>query len=371
MREAQWNPAEGGSVTIQVFHHRGHTLNIERMLQSARAALTHYSQWYGPYPYRLVRIVEHPGPGRGAHADANMIDYPEGFSVLNPLASRDVDLPYHIVAHEIAHQWWGSQLWPASVEGAGVMSESLATYSAMQVLHATRGDEQLQRYLRFVRLEYQNPRSPAMPPLLQAIDSFNNYRKGPLALYALGEYIGHERVRGALRSLLEKHSLTALGLDRPFDSAAQPVAERKPLPTTLDLYRELKAATPESSHWLLHDLFETNTFWTLEGREAVAEQIASGKWQLTLTVRARKSVMDTQGVETEVPMDDWIEIGVYAPEEGNDTKQPLVQKHRIRTGEQTLTMTVPRQPRRAGIDPRYLMMDWNMADNVKVVKIGR
>ena len=372
VREAQWNPSKDGNVTIQIFHHPAHTLNIERMLQSAQAALSHYTQWYGPYPYRHVRIVEHPGPGRGAHADANMIDYPEGFSLLNPLASRDVDLPYHIIAHEIAHQWWGSQLWPAYVEGAGVLVETLATYSAMQVLNETLGAEHLQRYLRFVRLEYQNPRSPAMPPLLQAIDGFNNYRKGPLALYALGEYIGQERVRDALRSLLEKHSLTALGLDRPFDSHGQPIASGKPLPTTLDLYRELKAATPESSHWLLHDLFEKNTFWALEGREASAEQTASGEWQLTMTVRARKVVMDTQGVETEVPMDDWIEIGVFAPEEGDDTRLPqFVHKHRIRTGEQTLTMTVPKQPLRAGIDPRYLMMDWNMGDNVKEVRSGR
>ena len=109
--------------------------------------------------------------------------------------------------------------------------------------------------------------------------------------------------------------MTALGLDRPFDSHGQPIAAGKPLPTTLDLYRELKAATPESSQWLLHDLFEKNTFWALEGREASAEQTAFGEWQLTMTVRARKFVMDTQGVETEVPMDDWIEIGVYALEE--------------------------------------------------------
>ena len=141
------------------------------------------------------------------------------------------------------------------------------------------------------------------------------------------------------------------------------------LPTTLDLYRELKAVTPESSQWLLHDLFEKNTFWALEGRDAWAEQTASGEWQLTMTVRARKFLIDTQGVETEVPMDDWIEIGVYTAEEGNDTRLPqFVQKHRIRTGEHTLTMTVPKKPLRAGIDARYLMMDWNMEDNVTEVR---
>jgi ABC-2 type transport system permease protein len=204
--------------------------------------LSYYSKHFGPYPFRHVRIIEHPGPGKGMHADANMIDYQEGFSLLNPRPERDVDLPYHIVAHEIAHQWWGSQLAPAYVEGAGVLVESLATYSAMLMGHDTLGDEHLRRYLQFVRQEYQNPRSPAMPPLLRAVDGFLNYRKGPLALYALGEYIGQDRVRAALRSLLEKHG------------------PRQGQVTSLDLYRELQAVTPESSQWLLHDLFEKNTF---------------------------------------------------------------------------------------------------------------
>jgi len=350
VREARW-----GDVAIQIFHHPAHTYHLDRTVRSVQAALTHYTQWYGPYPFRHLRIVEHPGPGRGAHVDANTIDYPEGFASLNPKADRDVDLPYHIVAHEVAHQWWGSQLAPALVEGAGVLSETLATYSAMQVLDATLGAEHLNRYLRFVRLEYGNPRSPAMPPLLQAVDGFSNYRKGPLALYALGEYIGQERVRAALRSLLEKHGALAQG---------------KPLPTTLDLYRELKAVTPEAYQSLLHDLFAANTFWELETEGATAEPTPTGEWQVTLPISARKVVIDIKGVETEMAMDDWIEVGVFAPEKGDDTRVPqFVTKHRIRSGEQTIIMTVPRRPERAGIDPRYLLNDWATDDNIESVKI--
>ncbi len=59
-------------------------------------------------------------------------------------------------------------------------------------------------------------------------------------------YIGKERVHEAFRRLLEKHS------------PGEP-----PLPTTLDLYRELKAVTPHVHQTLLHDLFEANTFWEL------------------------------------------------------------------------------------------------------------
>ena len=66
---------------------------------------------------------------------------------------------------------------------------------------------------------------------------------------------------------------------------------------------------------------------------------------MTLDVRARKVVVDEAGVETEVPMDDWVEVGVFG--EG----EPYMQKHRIRSGKQTITVTVPRKPARAGIDP--------------------
>jgi ABC-2 type transport system permease protein len=173
-------------------------------------------------------------------------------------------------------------------------------------------------------------------------------------MYALGAYIGEERVNEALRRLLEKH-----GSGTP------------PLPTSLDLYRELQAVTPDSLQYLLHDLFEANTFWDLETKGATAEETDAGTWQVTLDVRARKVVVDTAGVETAVPMDDWVEIGVFAPaKEGEESGEPLyVQKYRIRSGEQTITVTVPRKPAQAGIDPSYLLIDLETGDNMQDVKI--
>ncbi len=141
------------------------------------------------------------------------------------------------------------------------------------------------------------------------------------------------------------------------------------MPTALDLFRELQAVTPDSLQSLLHDLFEANTFWELKMERATAEQTDAGTWQVTLDVLARKVVVDSAGVETPVPMDDWVEIGVFAPEEGEELGEPLyMQMHRIRSGEQTITVTVPRKPARAGIDP-YHLLDWERADNTEEVKI--
>ena len=51
--------------------------------------------------------------------------------------------------------------------------------------------------------------------------------------------------------------------------------------------------------------------------------------------------------------------------------EPYLQKHRIRSGKQTIAVTVPQKPARAGIDPRHLLSDLGETDdNIKAVKIG-
>ena len=128
----------------------------------------------------------------------------------------------------------------------------------------------------------------------------------------------------------------------------------------------MQAVTPESLQSLLHDLFEQNTFWEFEVQQAKAQQTAAGAWQVTLDVRGRKIVVDEAGIETEVPMDDWIEVGVF------DEGELYLQQHRIGSGKQTITVTVPKKPARAGIDPRHLLSDLGETDkNIKAVELDR
>ena len=161
---------------------------------------------------------------------------------------------------------------------------------------------------------------------------------------------------GALRRMLEQHR-----------------REDAPLATTLDLVRELQAVTPDAFQYLLHDLFEVNTFWALATDQVTAAQTEDGNWQVTLDVQARKVVADEAGVETEAPMNEPVQIGVFAPAaEGEGLGEPLyVQMHRIRAGEQTITVTVPSEPAHAGVDPYHLLIDLEMEDNIEAVQIER
>ena len=178
--------------------------------------------------------------------------------------------------------------------------------------------------------------------------------------FHVSEYVGADRVNGAIRRLIAAH-----------DSADAPLA------TTLDLYSELQAVTPDSLRYLLHDLFEVNTYWKLDTERATAKQTSAGTWEVTLDVRAVKIVADSAGSESILPMDEWVEIGVFAEaERGGELSAPLyVGRRRIHSGEQSIRVTVSRKPALAGIDP-YHLLDWeereddDNIDGVTIVEAG-
>ncbi len=347
VHEERWH-----DVAIQIYHHPGHTANLDRLRRSVRASLDYLSREFGPYPHRHIRLVENPARGMGAHADSTTIEYGQGFALYNPENDpRDLDFPFAVMAHEMAHQWGVPY---AYAEGAGLLTESFAWYAAMGVVEETYGREHLQRLRRFFRQPSPIPPIRQSVPLLRAMDPYAAYRKGPFALFALSEYGSRELVNGAFRRLLEKHR-----------------SEGASLSTSLDLYRDLQAITPDSLQYLLHDLFAANTLWEFETKEASAKQTETGTWQVTLRVRARKVVVDPAGVETDVPMDESVQIGVFAPTtQGADFGETLyLQMHRIRSGEQTITVTVPREPSDAGVDPYHLLIELERFDNVEEVEI--
>jgi hypothetical protein len=172
-------------------------------------------------------------------------------------------------------------------------------------------------------------------------------------MYALREYVGVDRVNMALRAFLKKYRSGAA-----------------PLPTSLDLYRELQVVTPDSLRPLLADLFERNTFWELETERVGAEPVGNNNWRVTLDVRARKVTVDTTDAETELTMDDLIEVGVFADYNRGSNEPLYLRLERIHAGTQRITVTVPGKPARAGIDPRNLLIDVQPHDNVRDVTLG-
>ncbi|HYI08154.1 MAG TPA: M1 family aminopeptidase [Thermoanaerobaculia bacterium] len=339
-------------VGLEIFHHPPHRANLDRMMSGMQSSLDYYTSAFGPYPYREFRIVEVPPYSINGRAFPSALALAEQ-NFITRTGPGVVDLTFFGTAHEVAHQWWGGQVRPAYAKGRGFVSESLANYSAMLVTEKVLGPAEARRVYDFQMNRYLQTRGETGKdvPLLEVDDHPHvSYGKGAVALYTLREHIGAEAVNGALRRFLEKYR-----------------GSGPPYPTSLDLYAELRAVTPPSLYPLLTDLFETMTLWDVKTQSAAARRLPDGKYEVTLEVMAQKLRADGIGRETPTPMNDLLEVGIFAP--GKDDPIYLA-RHRIRSGKQTIRIIVPQKPSRAGLDPYRKLIERERGDNLVDVETG-
>jgi hypothetical protein len=349
VRAERWNDALTGSghdVTLAVYHHPNHDRNLDSFVRSMKASLAYYTTHFGPYDASDLRIVEVPRYHREARAHPNMIALSEGRFIAHTREGR-IDQVFFGTAQDIAYQWWGGQV-PEVHGSEGRLAESLANYIALMVTEQEYDPETARRVHASQVERYFNER-PSAPS-----EASSPGLRHMVAMYPAREYLGEEAVNTALQRFIDKHR-----------------AGGDPYPTALDVVSELRAATPDSLRNLLTDLFETETSWDVKTDRAVVEPLATGEYRVTLDVVARKVRANAAGTDIDVPMDDVVEIGVFAPTGASSLGEPLyLKRHRIRSGKQTISITVPQEPARAGIDPYRLLIDRNGRDNVVTAVAG-
>jgi ABC-2 type transport system permease protein len=86
-------------------------------------------------------------------------------------------------------------------------------------------------------------------------------------------------------------------------------------------------------------------------------------------VTARKLYADGKGVETEAPLDEAFDIGLFTAEPGSgafDQKDVVLMERRpLRTGTQTFRFVTARRPTFVGVDPYNKWIDRNSDDNLR------
>jgi ABC-type transport system involved in multi-copper enzyme maturation permease subunit len=350
-----------GGVEHEVYFHPGHPWNVDRMLDVMRASIDYYGKAFGPYQFDQIRIVETPAYRRGGgQAFPGTIAVGESVFAWDVRDPAELDMVTMLTAHEIAHQWWGHQLVPARMEGAGLLSETLAQYSALMVLERLRGEGNIRQFLQFQLDRYLSGRRTQVleeRPLVSAgLDQdYVNYGKGALALYLLQERLGEEAVNRALRRFVGRYRFT-----------------NGPYPRSLDLIGFLReeAKTPEQNA-LITDLFERITLYDLKVEAPVAVRRADGRWDVTVPVEARKFHAFGKGAEREARLAETIEIGLFAAEPGSlgFGRPDVIRMERlpIRSGRQILKLVADRKPSHAGVDPYNLYIDRSWSDNVAPV----
>jgi hypothetical protein len=331
---------QAGPVTLEVYHHPEHGTNVPRMLKAMRDALSYASTEFGPYQHEVARIIEFPRYRRFAQSFPGTMPYSEAIGFITDLRDTSrIDMVYYVVAHEVAHQWWGHQVLGPRMQGSTMLVESMAQYTALMVMEKEYGCKAMRRFLKYERDNYLRGRGQegiGELPLMRVEDQqYIHYNKGSVVMYALRALIGEEQVNSAYRSMVDSFA---------FGEA--------PYPTTLDLYRALEAVTPDSLHYLLVDGLLRITFYRNTLSSASAIEHADGSWTVTASITCAKLHADPSGKETEVPMNDWIDVSVRV-EGGKEVKQRV----RLLSGKNHVHITTSLKPLEVLLDPDHLFFD--------------
>jgi ABC-type transport system involved in multi-copper enzyme maturation permease subunit len=344
-----WN-----GVPIEVLYHPGHAYNVERMIQAVKDSLEYYTKNFGPYQHRQVRILEFPRYASFAQSFPNTIPYSESIGFIAKVDESDpddVDYPYYVTAHEVAHQWWAHQVIGGNVQGATLLSETLSQYSALMVMKKKYGEQRMGRFLRYEMDGYLRGRAferkREMPLLLVEGQQYVHYNKGSVVMYALQDYLGEDTLNRALSAYRRKVAF-----------------QQPPFTHSPELLAELRAVTPEHLQYLLHDFFERITLYENRALKATYTEVAGGKFEVKVTAKAHKVEANGTGTETPQKLADWMDVGVL----DEDGKPLYLEKVQVTKEDVEFTALVDKRPAKAGVDPLNKLIDRKPDDNTVAVE---
>ncbi len=349
-----------GAIDLAVYYLPGHEYNVDRILSAMKISLTMFGERFSPYQFHQVRILEFPSYASFAQSFANTIPYSEDIGFLTKLGDPEkIDVATYVTAHEIAHQWWGHQLVPSNQQGATMLVESFAQYSALLVMEKMYGKEQMRKFLKYELDRYLRGRGgevvEELPLARVENQQYIHYQKGSLVMYWLKEVIGEDKVDRALSKMLAQHA---------FKNA--------PYPNTRDFLTLLRAEAGPENDALITDLFEKITLLDMKAANAKAVKRADGKYEVSFEVTGKKLYADGSGKETEAPLDEPFDIGVFSAEPGRPgysaSSVLSFDRRRMKTGKQTVTVIVDGVPKFVGVDPYNKRIDRNSEDNIAKVE---
>jgi len=341
-------------IDIEVYYDKKHAYNIDMMTEAVEKSLKYYTENFGPYFHKQARIVEFPRYSTFAQAFPGTMPYSESFGFIVNLEDESKNNVIDaVIAHEMAHQWWAHQVVGATMQGATMFSESFAEYSSLMVMkNELKDDIQMKEFVKYDFNRYLRGRGGELEkelPLYKVENQqYLHYGKGSVIMYAFQDYIGEDKVNNAIKSFLNEYRYAA-----------------PPYPTSLDFLRHLDTQVPDSLKYLVTDWFKEITLYDYRLKEANYQVLQNGKYKVSMDVEAYKIKADTIGNELKVKMDDWVDIGVYA--DSDEKELMYYERVKFNKAEMNFTFEVDSIPAKAAIDPRRMLIERVIKDNVKAV----
>lgn len=348
VKRDKWN-----DVNIEIYYHPTHTYNVDKMIDASKHSLEYFTKNFGPYQHKQYRVLEFPRYETFAQAFPNTIPFSEAVGFIahvDPNNPKDVDYPFYITSHELAHQWWAHQVIGGNVQGATMLSESFSQYSALMAMEKRFGREKMKRFLRYELDRYLSGRGNEdeyeQPLYLNENQMYIHYQKGSLALYGLKEYIGEDVLNSALKAFLEKTKF-----------------QESPFTVSTEFLEILKDKTPKNLHPIVEDLLEKIVLFDNKPQTATYKPLEDGKFEVQLKINTQKWYSDKNGKETTAEFVQTFDIGI------TDDKDNYLylKKHAFKNGDNSFTIVVDKLPAKAGVDPLNYIIDRTPDDNMMSV----
>ncbi|WP_299217242.1 M1 family aminopeptidase [uncultured Aquimarina sp.] len=347
------------TVDLEIYYDKGHEYNLNRMMHGMKKSFDYFTENFGPYQYRQMRIVEATSYKKRAQSFPNTVPFSENIGFIMDIDDqKDVDMAFYVTAHEMAHQWWGHQVNPANVQGKAMLSETLAQYSALMVLKEEYPEEKVQQFLHSRMDNYlkgrANEKIKEMPlALVESGQQYIYYDKGLINMYSLQDYISEDSVNVALRRFIRDWD--------SFEGLKKTKIDR--YATTKDLLPYFREVTADSLQYVITDLFETVTLHECQITEATYNKVSDNQYKVKLNLDVDKYKVADINNESNIPVNDWIDIGVYAQGTNGEEELIYLKKHNITKHATELQIIVDQKPTRVSVDPKGKIIDKKIENN--------
>jgi len=223
---------------------------LQLLAKDVAGALDFMMTEFGPPPMRTLAITPIPGgfgqgfPGLVYLSTLAYID-PEQRPAALRERTQQTFYSELLEAHEVAHQWWGNMVIPASYQDEWLM-ESLANYSALLLLEKKKGikavDAVLDDYKKHLlaKLESGNTLESAGPITwgyrLQSSVAPNawrtvTYEKGTWIIHMLRRRLGDQKFKSLLHEVCDRYRFSTISTEQFRELAREYAPPKSPDPT--------------------------------------------------------------------------------------------------------------------------------------------
>lgn len=355
-------------INCEVYYLAEHKYNVPEMMKALKKSIAYYSDNFGKYMHTDARIIEFPQFSRFAQAFPGTMPYSEGIGFTSNLVKNpeDINQIFHVVAHEMAHQWWAHQVTGARMQGATLMSESLAEYSSLKLLEREYGIDMASKFLKQSNNGYifSRAQETKKESALFQVDNqgYIHYEKGSVVLYGIQQLIGEEKMNLALSNFIKKYAY-----------------KNPPYPTSYALLDEIYALTPDSLKETMKDGLERIILFQSDIKDVKSKQLTDKSFETNLNFSITKNSIDPNAKQTknikdivigqskEAPIKDYFDIALYQDikDKSRYGKLISIQRFYINKKENTIKLISKIKPDKVVIDPYFIHIHKDPEDNIK------